>query len=417
MIRFLAPWRRIRPAPAAPEPGQARRLFVDISVISQQDARTGIQRVVRAVWTHLRDTPIAGVEVIPVFARKRHGYSQADSDFLAGAMASSAPLSLLNPRCGDLFLGLDLAAHLLPRHRKQIRAWRRAGVSINIVVYDLLPMNQPSWFARRTRRNYRRWLTMLARDADRALCISSAVADDLRRWLARRWWQRTDTPAIHAFPLAADLHGSQPSHGLPGDAAALLNDMQTATSTLMVGTVEPRKGHALALDAFEQLWRTSPGTDRRLYIVGRAGWKTEALQQRLLNHSEQGSRLFWLSDVSDEYLEQLYGAASLVLLASAGEGFGLPLIEALAHGCRVLSRDMPAAQTVGDHPNLTLFAGDDAAALADAITRLDRLAPVDHPLTLPGWPDSVAAILDAIGLNSAHPNQKVGHTASRDYAG
>jgi len=172
---------------------------------------------------------------------------------------------------------------------------------------------------------------------------------------------------------------------------------------LMVGTVEPRKGHALALDAFERLWRVSPGTDRRLYIAGRAGWKTEALQQRLLNHPEQGRRLFWLSDVSDEYLEQLYGAASLVLLASAGEGFGLPLIEALAHGCRVLSRDMPAAQTVGAHPNLTLFAGDDADLLASAIARLDRFAPIDHPLALPGWPDSVAAILNAIGLNGGTP--------------
>jgi glycosyltransferase involved in cell wall biosynthesis len=399
MIRSLASRRRTQAEPVAPDPMQMRRLFVDVSVISQHDARTGIQRVVRAVWTHLRDTAIAGVEVIPVFARKGHGYCRAGPDFLGGAMANAVPPSLLDPRPGDLFLGLDLAAHLLPRHRKQVRAWRRASVSINIVVYDLLPMHQPSWFARRTRRHYRRWLTMLSRDADRALCISGAVADDLRRWLAQRWWRRTDTPAIHVFPLAADLHGSQPSHGLPDDAAVLLTAMRTATSTLMVGTVEPRKGHALALDAFERLWRVSPGTDRRLYIAGRAGWKTEALQQRLLNHPEQGRRLFWLSDVSDEYLEQLYGAASLVLLASAGEGFGLPLIEALAHGCRVLSRDMPAAQTVGAHPNLTLFAGDDADLLASAIARLDRFAPIDHPLALPGWPDSVAAILNAIGLN------------------
>lgn len=106
----------------------------------------------------------------------------------------------------------------------------------------------------------------------------------------------------------------------------------------MVGTIEPRKGYADALSAFDQLW--SNNSDIVLVIVGKPGWKTEQLQQRMQNHQEYGKRLYWFKAASDEFLLKLYQSSTGILVASEAEGFGLPLIEALYHGKPVLARDI-----------------------------------------------------------------------------
>lgn len=113
----------------------------------------------------------------------------------------------------------------------------------------------------------------------------------------------------------------------------------------MVGTVEPRKGHAQALEAFEQLWRE--GHQCQLVVVGKPGWNVENLISRLTNHEEQEKRLFWLQGISDEYLTLIYENASCLLAASEGEGFGLPLIEAAKHGIPILARDIPVFREIG----------------------------------------------------------------------
>ncbi len=72
----------------------------------------------------------------------------------------------------------------------------------------------------------------------------------------------------------------------------------------MVGTLEPRKAHQQVLEAFEQLW--NDGQKIQLVIVGKQGWMVESLAQRIRTHPELGKRLFWLENVSDEYLEKIY---------------------------------------------------------------------------------------------------------------
>ena len=116
----------------------------------------------------------------------------------------------------------------------------------------------------------------------------------------------------------------------------------------MVGTLEPRKGHAQTLAAFEQLW--AEGVEVNLVIVGKHGWMVEDLIERLQYHPELGKRLFWLDGISDEYLEKVYSASSCLIAASYGEGFGLPLIEAAQHNVPIIARDIPVFREVaGGH--------------------------------------------------------------------
>jgi hypothetical protein len=134
---------------------------------------------------------------------------------------------------------------------------------------------------------------------------------------------------------------------------------------MMVGTVEPRKSHALVLAAFEQLWQT--GCEAQLLIVGKQGWMVEDLAARLRQHPEAGRRLHWLEGISDEYLTALYELSTALVVASTGEGFGLPLIEAARHGIPILARDIPVFREIAGSHAAYFDAGCDAAALATTI--------------------------------------------------
>lgn len=391
-------------AAQAPE----RQLLVDVSVIHQSDARTGIQRVVRALMLQLLMAPPAGYRVCPVFSSRQHGYRYAAPDFLdpesqpPGAAASPVHADV-QVQSGDLFLGLDLAAHLLPRHQAQVLCWKRSGVKMHVLVYDLLPLLHPEWFNPKTVRNFKRWIKWLAVYADSAICISETVKLELHAWLNTHLGMLPTTLPASTIVLGADIEASAPSGGLPAQASSVLARLRSTTAVLMVGTLEPRKGYDQALAAFEQLWQR--GDAPLLVIVGRPGWKTQALQEKLRRHPQAGQRLFWLEDVSDEYLAQLYGACSGVLVASRGEGFGLPLVEAVQHGKPVLAREIAVFQEL-KFAGITYFHGESANDLANAIGNWLKpawgetvLPPQSHASSFfPTWQLSATQLLHALGL-------------------
>jgi glycosyltransferase involved in cell wall biosynthesis len=168
---------------------------------------------------------------------------------------------------------------------------------------------------------------------------------------------------------------------------------------MMVGTIEPRKGYDVALAAFEFLWATHTSDAPELVIVGKPGWKTDPLQQRLRSHPEAGQRLHWLNSASDEDLCLLYEGCRGVFMPSRGEGFGLPLIEAAAHRRFVLARDLPVFREQ-KLPNVMFFSDDRAPALGDRLMDLlnTSLAGPAPGTELPSWTQSVEQLLIDLAL-------------------
>jgi glycosyltransferase involved in cell wall biosynthesis len=168
----------------------------------------------------------------------------------------------------------------------------------------------------------------------------------------------------------ADLTVPATRAGLSNASQAALTALGNGPSFLMVGTIEPRKGYAQVLTAFEKLWDS--GHDVRLVIIGRPGWMVEELVEKLRRHPKLGSLLFWLEDVSDVDLDRIYGACTCLIAASEGEGFGLPLIEAAQHGLPILARDIRVFREIaGEHASF--FKGRTPEALAEAITKWLKL--------------------------------------------
>ena len=144
---------------------------------------------------------------------------------------------------------------------------------------------------------------------------------------------------------------------------------------LMVGTVEPRKGHELALSAFESMWEK--GYQGKLCILGRIGWNMQAFEEKLEEHPERGEKLLYLSHVSDATLAFAYEHAYALIQPSAGEGFGLPLIEAGQYGTLVLCSDIPVFHEVGgDH---VLYFKRDERSLTECIQKAENSRAEDLP--------------------------------------
>jgi len=343
-----------------------RRLFVDISELVQRDAKSGVQRVVRNILKELIENPPNGYLVEPVYATMQsQGYRYASkfmSRFWDGADCDVED-EFIEPQSGDTFLGLDLQHHIVLYQAPVYTYLRQIGVHVYFVIYDLLPILLPHAFPEGTQPMHARWLGVVAQ-SDGAICISRAVADELAVWMEDHGPKRLRPFNIGWFHLGADIVNSSPSCGMPDDAEVMLTCLGDRPSFLMVGTIEPRKGHTQTLAAFEQLW--SHGVSVNLVIVGKFGWMTDSLQERLCSHPESGKHLFWLKDVSDEYLEKIYDMSTCLIAASEGEGFGLPLIEAAQHGLPIIARDIPVfKEVVGDYA--CYFSGQHPEPLAIAI--------------------------------------------------
>ena len=337
-----------------------RQLLVDISEIIKQDARTGIQRVVRGILLGLLEEPPAGFRIRPVFADRDHAYRYASvklpSLHLPEERRKRSRTVIVRP--GDIFLGLDLAAHLLPRRQAQLSRWQQNGGRICVMVYDLLPLLHPHWFKPVRQKTFQRWLRTLAIFADDLICISTTVKEDLQQMLTGTLGMATDQPRMHVVSLGADIAATMPSVGCAAEELELLQHLRHQKFVLMVGTLEPRKGYADALNVFETIW--AAGTEVALVIVGKPGWQTGQLQQRLYEHPEFMQRLYWFENASDEMLDALYRGSFGVLLASEAEGFGLPLVEAQHYGKPVLARNLTVYKELGK-AGVTFFCQADFA--------------------------------------------------------
>lgn len=371
-----------------------RRLFLDVTATCRSDLKTGIERVARAITMALLEQGVAGYRIEPVYLSDRSGtwnyhFARRYTLGMLGLSTEWANDERVDPMAGDVLIGLDLAGDVLVQAHAAglIQHYRNVGVGVWFMLHDLLPLRMPHVFPPDTAPGFAQWLKVLTH-MDGIVAVSKAVANDVEAWIDEQRLTRTGTRTLHIdwSHHGADLASSVPSKGMPDDADHILTQLQARPTFLMVGTVEPRKGYLQAIKAFELLWEQ--GVDANLVIVGGEGWKALGDQarrdipetvQRLRNHPRLGNRLFWLSGISDEYLEKVYANGTCLVFASVGEGFGLPLIEAAEHDLPVIARDIPIFREVA-LDCAWYFDGDAPADLAASVQAwLGAFERGEHP--------------------------------------
>jgi glycosyltransferase involved in cell wall biosynthesis len=419
--------RLVRPAsrPIADANGAEKgRLFIDLSVIVRHDAQTGIQRVLRSLARELYLHPPAGRSVELVYLTSEGGRWHYRYARRWTARLFSDPLAcrLDEPtafQAGDVLLIADLNGHygLAAAEDAAYERLKAVGVHLTLIVYDLIPLQAPEYVSTRLAEMFPQWLAALVGVVDGAVCISKAVSDDLLTWVRAALPQRLQDLQIGWFHLGSDIQASNPTRGAPVDFEAHQSRFKSAPTFLMVGTIEPRKGHLQTIDAFERLW--AKGLDVNLVVIGRVTWKgleesdsrnVPQIETRLQTHVERGRRLFWYDNASDELLERVYALKPCLIAASELEGFGLPLIEAARHGAPIIARDIPVFREVaGEHAYY--FSGLGSRALAKAIEQwlaLSRSGDAPASLQMPWltWSESAAALIDILDRHEGLPQKR-----------
>lgn len=377
-----------------------KQLLVDISELVQRDAKTGIQRVVREILKNWLAHPPSGYQVLPVYATPdalgyRYAHNFLNHQFLDLPIIKDVEDTIVDVWQGDMFVGLDL------QHVAQyevLQDWRNRGVNIWFVVYDLLPVLLPQYFPPEAKICHQKWLKLIS-EFDGVACISESVASEYKQWLQNQGQAKRLRPIkIKSFPLGVDKQSSINTKGIPDDGYAVLNTISSSNSFLIVGTIEPRKGHAQVLDAFEQLW--AEGGDQTLVIVGKKGWMVDSLIERLENHIQLGKFLFLISNCSDDYLGKIYENSKCLIAASYGEGFGLPLIEAAKHHLPIIARDIPVFREVAGNAAF-YFSGETSLSFKDDLNRWIALydsgrEPKINNLKWLDWKESADKLLSII---------------------
>lgn len=397
-VRGLLTDQANRPAVLPLVPPRQRQLLVDVSELYHRNAKTGIQRVVLNILQVWLARAPDGFVVRPVFSLDGECFRYTDK-FFAGLQPPGRALDEEPVRAdwGDVFLGLDLSAHLFPAAESALQQLRLRGVQVCYVVYDIIPLLRPDFAVAGMQQAFGTWLQSLRRQSDRLVCISHSVAQDVRLWMGSHTEEGT-FPDVRAFHLGSDLMRGQTAAALSPTELAVVHQLVSQSSCLMVGTLEPRKGYRQALKAFELLWQN--GSQVVLVIVGKPGWMMDDWCEALRQHPQMGCLLHWFDHASDALLEQLYGCCSCLLAASEMEGFGLPLIEAAQHGLPVVARDISVFREVAQE-HAFYFQGLEATDLSTALLKWfdlkqQGLAPESQGMPRLTWQHSADQLFEAI---------------------
>jgi glycosyltransferase involved in cell wall biosynthesis len=385
-----------RSFPSSWRGGGHGRLLVDLSELARIDLGTGIQRVVREIARRALETPPQGWQgeaVRLVGGRLRHTYTVPLS--ILGHEPLTLPEQPADVRQGDVLLCADVNPNMTQADFDELRRLRLDGLQVVLLVYDLLPLRYPELFPSDVAKLVTDWYSRMLSIADAAVCISQVVADDVSAWLGEEPGRRNRPLPIGAVHLGADFPGRNQDDGISAETRVAIENARKRPTVIMVGTVEPRKGHPQVFEAFERLW--AGGEDVGLIVVGKQGWNMDEFARQLQRSPELGQRLQWLRGCGDTELRELYSASSGLLMASRHEGFGLPIAEALYAGVPVLARDLPVfREMVGD--GIRYFSGDDPQELAAAIRNwvADGFVPrAEFPASLT-WDSSYRELCDVI---------------------
>ncbi|MGI5923972.1 MAG: glycosyltransferase family 4 protein [Lentisphaeria bacterium] len=269
----------------------------------------------------------------------------------------------------------------------------RCPVPYVLNVHDLIALEHPELCATTNVWHMRALLPGSARRAAMNIVSTEHVAGRLMSILG----------IPHERIVVAPLGVDAARFSTPAPRPAELSPLADRPYLLFVSNIEPKKGLDTLLDAYAACADAIGGLP--LVIAGRAAWKSAAVVQRIQHWRGPGT-IYWLGRASAAILPGLYQHAAALVMPSITEGFGMPVLEAMAAGTPVIHSDHPALCEAAGNAGLS-FAVGDAQDLAAKLRRLQQSKSLQEELRAAGrqhaasftwrrWGESAAAVLKQI---------------------
>ena len=278
---------------------------------------------------------------------------------LGWSMAATALTGIATPFVSNLERTIDVyhcTDYLIPRLRR---------TPVVATLYDAIPLAHPEWANQRLRR-VKNWLLRAgAADADLVIAISRAAVEDLVEHY------KIPEARIRIVPLGVDDEWFAAPSQSAIDAICRMRGVR-AGCFLFVGTLQPRKNLGTLIAAYDSL-PAAVRSQHQLIIAGQYGWGAEDLRV-VLEARRGGCEVIWLDYVSREELHALYAIACALVFPTLSEGFGLPMLEALASGTAVIASDLPVLREVAGS-SARFINPRDIDQLADAMNSAANSSP------------------------------------------
>jgi glycosyltransferase involved in cell wall biosynthesis len=227
-------------------------------------------------------------------------------------------------------------------HLSFVRQWLRRNQNWKAVylVHDTIPLSYPEYVKPGDDEKHWRRLKNIAATASAIIVNTHFTGNSLRELMNDDI--SPDVP-IEVAPLGVESAFRPTNAPLP----------HGATYFICVGTIEPRKNHLLLLQVWRRLVSDLGAAAPKLVIVGRRGWENENIIDLLERSNELRDFIYEYPRLPDNALANLMAGARAILFPSFVEGYGLPVVEALAQRVPVLCSDIPAHREIaGDVPDL-----------------------------------------------------------------
>ena len=291
------------------------------------------ERAAGAVPWGAADALSRGLRGVPQAVRR------AESDLRRMALARCLPVGLPHMLARHLPQG---TAYLNVGHsnltERMLQGARRAiGARVSVLLHDVIPLDFPQYQRPGTPETFRAMLRRVAAGAGLVICNTAhtrqRAAAHMQRW--------------GALPRLVVAHLGVPVP-IPGALPAGVDPARPRFVTL--GTIEPRKGHDLLLDVWQQMQTDLGAATPQLLICGARGWNNKPVFDRL-DALRPGGAVREMPGLPDAQIAALLAGSRGLLFPSRAEGFGLPAAEAAALGVPVVCSDLPAIREVlGDIP-------------------------------------------------------------------
>lgn len=267
---------------------------------------------------------------------------RAATTHLEIVLGSAAPLHF---PVGACLVNLGTSWHV--DYLLQVRnAKRESRIRYIPFVHDLIPIVASRFVLENVTQDFVGWLLAVFDHADLFLTNSQSTRRDLIAQAKHLGYPLAEEDVV-VIPLDARF-SSPPDRCGAGSAFLRKRGLLGQAFVLMVGTIEPRKNHLAAIDAWAELLTKSDGQDMpKLVCVGGRGWLNEDVIHRVSANAMLSDHVLFLHDLSDVELAACYDACLFTIYPSFYEGWGLPVTESLCHGKVPLLSDTSSLPEAG----------------------------------------------------------------------
>ena len=330
-------------------------IYFDISEFLQTRKTTGIQRVIRELLTRaIQDIP--NIFILDIDTQTdtfilldNQEFPSFFQDIKNYTFVSKKAIDLSKIRREQkIFFDLDTIWNSSKPRELLYPQLKENNFYIFNLIYDLIPILFPNYLYTASRENFPAFIASVYKFSDLVLFNSNSTKRDFFELQKKLHFTNNIKTAM--LPLGSD-YAHYPSNKLV--------DVQNLLATkyiLFVGTIEPRKEQLKVLEVYEEIYKNHQ--DIHLVFIGKIGWGVDSFVDKFSKHPLKEKKIHHLTEIDDATLALFYKEAYLVVYLSKYEGYGLPLVESLAHSnVTITSKNSSMSEF---SPKLVDFVDDDS---------------------------------------------------------